>query len=377
MRWNNIRSFHKGEKRSENLYLSDRFNIKRQIKCLLTHKKYVIINYNKFVYRAGVYVKPKSINSLIKYMRDKKGIAISGSTQKKKLRYMGYFHGYKGYRYCYSPSSLLPYTGFNELQAVYEFDMSLKAILYPQIMFLETTIKNYALENILKQSGSERFADIYTKLLNDYKTFPVGSREYKESITKRMNVRNKIYSVISRDYGRNNIVNHYYDKDKAVPIWAIFELLSLGEFGNFLSCVNVAVRKNISGDVGIKSSVDSDGKMLEKIVYTLKDLRNSVAHNNTVFDTRFKTGKVNNRISKYIMSELSISNVTFDTIVDYIVLIAFVMSLLKCPKTQIQQFIHQFEDACDDFRKNVPANIYSKIIYTDTKAKLTGIKNII
>lgn len=134
-----------------------------------------------------------------------------------------------------------------------------------------------------------------------------------------MNVRNKIYSVISRDYGRNNIVNHYYDKDKAVPIWAIFELLSLGEFGNFLSCVNVAVRKNISGDVGIKSSVDSDGKMLEKIVYTLKDLRNSVAHNNTVFDTRFKTGKVNNRISKYIMSELSISNVTFDTIVDYIV----------------------------------------------------------
>ena len=72
MRWNNIRSFHKGEKRSENLYLSDRFNIKRQIKCLLTHEKYVIINYNKFVYRAGVYVKPKSINSLIKYMRDKK-----------------------------------------------------------------------------------------------------------------------------------------------------------------------------------------------------------------------------------------------------------------------------------------------------------------
>ena len=43
MRWNNIRSFHKGEKRSENLYLSGRFNIKRQIKCLLTHEKYVII----------------------------------------------------------------------------------------------------------------------------------------------------------------------------------------------------------------------------------------------------------------------------------------------------------------------------------------------
>lgn len=157
---------------------------------------------------------------------------------------MGYFHGYKGYRYYNSPSSLLLYSNFNELQAVYEFDMDLKAILYPQIMFLETTIKNYALENILEQSGSDRFADIYTKLLNDYKSFPVGSQHYKDAITKRMNVRNKIYSVLSRDYGRNNIVNHYYDNDKAVPIWAIFELLSLGEFGNFLSCVNVATRKN-------------------------------------------------------------------------------------------------------------------------------------
>ena len=47
----------------------------------------------------------------------------------------------------------------------------LKAILYPQIMFLETTIKNYALENILKQSGSERFADIYTNFLMTIKLF--------------------------------------------------------------------------------------------------------------------------------------------------------------------------------------------------------------
>ena len=43
--------------------------------------------------------KPKSINALMAYMRDVKGINISGSGDKKKLRYMGYFHGYKGYRY--------------------------------------------------------------------------------------------------------------------------------------------------------------------------------------------------------------------------------------------------------------------------------------
>ena len=89
-------------------------------------------------------MKPKSINALMSYMRDVKKIQISGSIQKKKLRYIGYFHGYKGYRYCNSPSSLLHYSNFNELQAVYNFDMQIKSILYPQIMFLETALKNYA-----------------------------------------------------------------------------------------------------------------------------------------------------------------------------------------------------------------------------------------
>lgn len=41
-------------------------------------------------------MKPKSTNSLMKYLRDNKGIAIS-SVQKRKLMNMGYYHGYKGY----------------------------------------------------------------------------------------------------------------------------------------------------------------------------------------------------------------------------------------------------------------------------------------
>ena len=259
-------------------------------------------------------MEPKSINALMSVMRNDKGISINGSLQKKKLRYMGYFHGYKGYRYCSSPSSLLPFTNFNELQSVYDFDMKVKAILYPQIMFLETALKNYALEEILRQSNSDGFADVYSQLLNDYRSYPLNSDPYKKAINKRMNLRNKIYSVISRDYGKNNIVNHYYDQDRLVPIWAIFELISLGEFGNLLGCLNTLVRADISRSVGIRTSVDSDGRMVEKIVFTLKDLRNAVAHNNTVFDTRFKTGSVSRRIARYIESETHIRNINFETI---------------------------------------------------------------
>lgn len=290
---------------------------------------------------------------------------------------MGYFHGYKGYRYCNSPSRVLAYSNFNELQAVYDFDMKLKSLFYPQIMFLETTIKNYSLEIILDESQSKRFADVYAKILNDYKSHAIGSDPYKSAIKKRMSVRNKIYSNISRDYAKNNIINHYYDKDQPLPLWAIFELLSLGEFGNFLSCLNISARKKISASIGIKSSVDADGRMVEKIVLTLKDLRNAIAHNNTVFDTRFQTASVNNRISNYISNETAIANISFNTIVDYVILICFIMNLLKCNKKDILAFIKQFEDAYEVLRKQVPANIFSKIVYTDTKKKLMSLRKFL
>ena len=321
--------------------------------------------------------KPKSINSLMAYMRDVKNVDIKGSTDKKKLRYMGYFHGYKGYRYYNRPTNLYSFRSFDEIQAIYDFDMSIKTMFYPEIMFLETALKNYVLEVVIDETQSKRFADIYAKVLTDYKSYSIASKEYKKSIGKRMNLRNKVYSLISRDYGKRFIVNHFYDKDQPIPIWAIFELISLGEFGVFLDCLNQKVSKKISKNVGIKNSYDGDGKLLPLIVYTLKDLRNAVAHNNTLFDTRFKTGKVNQRIAKCISAETGITNITFDSIVDYVILIAYMMKLLECPKTKVQSFIRRFEKCYDELRGKVTTSIFNTIVYTDTRNKLALLKKFL
>lgn len=318
--------------------------------------------------------KPKSINSLMKYMREAKGIHIKDSSDKRKLRNMGYYHGYKGYRYHNNPANMYGFKSFDEIQAIYDFDMGMKTMFYPEIMFLETAFKNYALEVILDEAKSKRFADVYAKLLTDYKAYAIGSNDYKKAIKKRMDLRNKVYSLISRDYGKRFIVNHYYDKDQPLPIWAIFELISLGEFGNFIDCQNQNTRKGISKSVGIRTTYDSDGKLLPQIVYALKDLRNAVAHNNTVFDTRFKTGKVNQRIGKCISAETGINNITFDTIVDYVILISFMMKLLKCPKTKIHSFIRTYEKNCEELRGKVSTSIYSTIVHTDTRKKLSLLK---
>ena len=58
---------------------------------------------------------PKSIDGLMRYLRDNKGIAISGSIQKRRLMNIGYYHGFKGYRYIGTPSNSITYIKFEEL----------------------------------------------------------------------------------------------------------------------------------------------------------------------------------------------------------------------------------------------------------------------
>lgn len=316
---------------------------------------------------------PKTIDELMTYLNDKKNIHIGSESQKKELRYMGYFHGYKGYRYCMSPSSLLPFEKFNEVQAVYDFDMRLKALIYPEVMFLETVLKNYALECTMDVCKSKRFADIFSTALTDYKSYPRGTKKYNNALDKRLKFREHVYSVIYRDR-KKSLVSHYYDKDEAVPIWAIFELLSLGEFGNFLLCLDKNIKTGISKAIGIKRSDDSDGRFPEMLVFAIKDLRNAIAYNGVVFDTRFKSSSINNRITAYITKETGITNVNFNSIVDYIVLIAFVLKILGCNQNETISFVDNFEKICEELRRQVPSKIYMRILYSDTRNKLSFIK---
>lgn len=128
-----------------------------------------------------------TINSLMKHLRAN-GIHISGSTQKRKLRKIGYYHGYKGYRFAKSSSNRLPLSDFNQIVALHDFDMRVKALLYERIMTVETALKNRVLEAVLDHSGSEHFDVIYKKSLTAYRCTGKHHKNAKEAKTHiRMN----------------------------------------------------------------------------------------------------------------------------------------------------------------------------------------------
>lgn len=327
----------------------------------------------------------------MRYLRDNKGIKISGTLQKRRLMNMGYYHGYKGYRYINSPSNLITYTTFEELESIYNFDAQLKALFYPQVMFIETALKNYVLDTIVSEAKSASFIDIYNLLLDNYKMYSVSGKTFRSAedrrkaeekfnkeIKRRLDLRNRVYKVQTDAFTNGNrIADHYLKREANLPIWAIFELLSLGEFGHFVSCLNKGCRAKISKKIGIRPSDDSNAMMPQRLIYSTKDLRNAIAHNDVIFDCRFKAGNIDKQVGNAIANATGVTGLNFNTITDYLVLVIYQLKLFKVTKTEMKQVISRYDQIVESLRSNVPVSLFNRIIHTDNNTKISQLKKYV
>lgn len=112
----------------------------------------------------------KSINGLMRHLRDNH-ISISGSSEKLQLRNNGYYHGYKGYRFFQTSDKKIPFTSYKEINATVEYDNQLKSLFYPEVMFIETAVKNVALNVVMNDAGSEEIPVIFDKMIASYNNF--------------------------------------------------------------------------------------------------------------------------------------------------------------------------------------------------------------
>ncbi len=124
----------------------------------------------------------KTTDGLMRHLRDN-GISISGSKQKRLLINTGYFHGYKGYRFFKTAGTRLPFSTCEEVYATIQYDSALKALLYGKMMFIETAVKNIALESILIKANSESIQDMYDRVISGYKNAPsTASNEQRKKL---------------------------------------------------------------------------------------------------------------------------------------------------------------------------------------------------
>ncbi|MCH4179176.1 MAG: Abi family protein [Megasphaera sp.] len=318
-----------------------------------------------------------TIRQMMLYLRKKHHISIK-STQAHALRNMGYYHGYKGYRFIRSPKRKIPFTTFDELLAINNFDMQLKALLYSRVMFIETALKSYVIEAVLANSHSENLNTIFNHSLTYYKTFTPGSDAYKRFFTKRMTLRGSINNTLKRDYGQHNqIVNHFFNNDREVPIWAIFESMTLGDFGTFFWCCNQDVKLYTSKLLHLPSNWDSDGELTKDIIFTIKDLRNAIAHNNVIFDARFRSNKISSRLIRLLQNETSVKNIDFQYIDAYIILIAYVLRKMQVTKTECKQLLTSYNTSKDILRTQIPSPVWNQILGSGTLNNMNTLRTFL
>ena len=309
-----------------------------------------------------------SINRLMKYLRNHHQITVK-SNQAQSLRNIGYYHGYKGYRFIRNPNQRIPFSSLDEVIALNKFDMQLKATIYPKVMFIENALKSYVIEAVLQDSKSENLDVIFNKSITDYQSYAPGSKQ---------NLKGKINNALLRDYSnKKQTVNHFFDSDRPIPIWAVFESLALGEFGTFFACSNLNVKLKTSSILHLPSNLDADGKITEYMIYAIKDLRNAVAHNNTIFDTRFQTSTINGRLNALLEAEVGITGLDFKYIDAYIILITYILRKMGETKTACKQFVSSFVECTDLLRTQISPNICNQILGTQQRAHLNQLQNFI
>lgn len=294
----------------------------------------------------------KTTDGLMRHIRNKHGVKISGSRHKTDLINMGYYHSYKAYRFTSPGYNELMIDDFDEIKRIYSLDNFLKSLFYPQLMKIETALNNHFIACIVSYNDPSIYSIIDSRLTyaDDLKRVyessgRQGDRKTWERQNKRfLKLKSSVDRKIAAEYNYNDIIRHYIHENEPVPIWAYFEVTTLGDLGAFIENLSVSDKRRLCENIGFDLHGGYNPILLVKSIYLLKDLRNAVAHNKPVFDCRFLTGGIPQSLCVYFSDKFNIDgyDFTFNSITDYVALVYHFMSILQFTKTECNSLIRDY-----------------------------------
>ena len=323
----------------------------------------------------------KTTDGLMRHLRSN-GIAISGSKQKRQLMNTGYFHGYKGYRFFGMSKNRLFFISYDEIYATIQYDSQLKSLFYDKMMFIETAIKSISLGCILDNTKSESIQEMYNQVVSSYKNAPANASidEKKKLQQNKLNLQSMVQTYLGKAYKKNNPkIVHFYNNMgyDGVPVWALVEIMTLGDFAFLLSCLSFDTRDAISKKIGLNLASDTNRALVYKYLYALKDLRNAIAHNDVVFDTRFRKIEPTKPMKRCLEQEIGLPYINFKTIGDYVILICYYLKLLGVSKTEINAFVRNFEKITKEYKNAVNPQVAAAVIHPDLDSRMQMLKTYI
>ena len=92
---------------------------------------------------------------------------------------------------------------------------------------------------------------------------------------------------------------------------------------------------------------------------------------------RFKSSAINIGVAQLLKQETGVGKVDFSDITDYVVLVTYIMRCMGLTKTECKQFINGYEAIIEQYRAELPFNVYSRIIRTTARGKLKALREFV
>ena len=160
------------------------------------------------------------------------------------------------------------------------------------------------------------------------------------------------------------MVRHFYNRGEDAPLWVVFEILYLSDLACFFECLNEIMRERIMTQLNMFDvSLDTNRNLLSSMLYTIKSLRNSVAHNNIIFDTRFKDRKIS-----------PILKITLYSLIDYIIIVCCMLKRVDFSSTRAKLLVGAYKKHNQLLQNNVAPAIYAQIIQQNVSQKIAALE---
>jgi len=99
-------------------------------------------------------------------------------------------------------------------------------------------------------------------------------------------------------------------------------------------------------------------------------------HNAPVYDANFNKETPPKKLKTFLNGKLQIT-ISFDTIIDYIILLLYMMRLQSYSKRELNIYISNFRKNKDVLYQSVPKSTFDKIVGANSIQKLEKLENIL
>ncbi len=228
-------------------------------------------------------------------------------------------------------------TSFDEVYALYSFDREVRNTYLKYLLKVENTFKTVIAHEFSAQYGH----DNYLKIEN----FDISSERHISSVIKLIG---DIQQEIARQMSKHHqVVTHYMTEHGYIPLWVLVNVLTFGKIENFYKNMKPSDKTTVSRHFNLQPDE------LSKFMHMLALARNKCAHDERIYNIRFKE-----RIHTKSIKNFSVLGIvrakdgsyTYGTNDAYAIAIMFALLLSK---SDVNEFISAMKSSFKKLQKQL------------------------